>query len=69
MNLEIQSQRSMRKSASFLGPVPASHNDLLRKLLDEVRTYHHNDAVPWAKRGGSVEVSLLKSDLLDTCSG
>jgi predicted acylesterase/phospholipase RssA len=31
----------MNRTPSFMGPVPASHNGLLERLLDVVRSYHH----------------------------
>lgn len=34
----------MRRSPSFLGPIPPSHSGLLRRLLDQIRSFHHESA-------------------------
>ena len=61
MNLEFKTQVAFKRCPSFLGPVPASHNGLLHKLLEQVRAYHHADSLMKTPLNDVEEVDVVVS--------
>jgi hypothetical protein len=61
MNLNRDLGIAMARSPSFQGPVPASHNGLLHRLLEEVRTYHHAQHAASTPAGHREDVDVVIS--------